>query len=137
MEKERYYTHLANTIDEGLAKRALDLALSEGIIPTTRPQIIATVSEEYPELAFDFVDSHREQVLNLVEPTARERYVPGLVSSGNDTDLVAKLRAYADKYIPAQARRAVDVAAGQINLNANVRTKRLPELDRWINDNGY
>lgn len=131
-EKERYYEYLGHAVDQALAKRALALALSNDILPTTRPQIIATVADEYPELAFDFVLANREQVMNLIEPTARERYVPGLLGSGNDLSLVGKLKAYADKYIPEHARRAAEVTAGQISLNADVRAKRLPEVDRWI-----
>jgi aminopeptidase N len=119
-----------------LAKRALGLALNEEVLPTTRPQLIATVAEEHPDLAFDFVVANREKVMSLIEPTARERYVPGLLTSGNDMALVGKLNAYADKHIPEHARRAAEVTAGQISLNATVRTKRLPEVDQWIAANG-
>lgn len=137
IERERYYTHLGDAIDPALAKRALDMSLSDDIMPTTRPQIIETVSGEYPELAFDYVVSHHDQVLKLIEPTARESFAAGLLRSGKDAKLIPKLDAYSKKYIPEHARRAVDVTAGQIMLNSNVRAKRLPELDRWINDNGY
>lgn len=136
VEKDRLYTYLGKAVDPSLARRALDLSMSNDILPTTRPEIISTVSEEYPELAFDFVVKNHQKVMDLIEPTARESYAAGILRSCMDEALISKLNAYAEKNIPPHARRAVQVTAGQISLNAKVRTKRLPELDKWIANNG-
>jgi aminopeptidase N len=46
--------------------------------------------------------------------------------------MIAKLNAYANAHIPATARGDVVKATSAIGFNAEVRTKRLPEIDRWL-----
>lgn len=137
VEKERYYTYLALASDRALVERALALTLTDEIEPTTRPQIIAAASGEYPELAFDFVRAHRELVLGWIEPASRASYVPELLSGSMNPAYVVKLRAYADQNIPRSAHRAVDVAAGEMAFNIMVREKRLAEINRWLTQRGF
>lgn len=137
VEKERYYALLGSTNDRALAQRALGLTLTDEVAPTSRPNIIAAVGVGHAELAFDFVNEHRQRVMDWLEPTSREEFVPEIVSDSFDEALIAKLHAYADKHIPASARRAVDVAAGKIALSASIRNKRLPDTDTWLNQGGY
>jgi hypothetical protein len=82
------------------------------------------------------VVSHHDTVMNWLEPTSRDEYVADLLASGQEQRLIDKLNAYADKYIPATARRAAEVTAGQIAFAIKVREKRLPEADKWIAGGG-
>jgi aminopeptidase N len=132
VEKQRYYTYLGLAFDKALAERALALTLTDEIEPPTRPQIIAAVSGEYPELAFDFVLGHRDLVMGWIEPSSRERYVPALLSNSMDPASIGKLQAYSETYIPATARRSAEVVAGEMAFNIMVREKRLPEIGRWL-----
>jgi aminopeptidase N len=136
VEKERYYGFLGDAVEPALADRALEFALTGDLAPTTRPSIIKRVAEEFPEKAFDFVLAHRDAVMELLEPTARNSYAPDLLSTGQEARLIEKLNAYADKHIPKTARRAAEVVSGQIALAIKVREKRLPEVDRWIANGG-
>src|SRR5262249_2677661 len=62
VEKAVYYERLGSAKDEALAKKALALALSGDVPATTSPTIIAEVSGEHPELAYDFAIANREKV---------------------------------------------------------------------------
>jgi aminopeptidase N len=74
MIRDQYYSLLAAPKDEALAKRALDMALTDEPGATNSAGMISSVSREHPELAFDFAVAHREQVDTLVDSTSRARY---------------------------------------------------------------
>ena len=137
IDRDRYYTMLGAALDPALARRALELTLTDEVPVTTRPSIIDVVSREMPELAFDFVLAHREVVMGWLETTTREQYAPDLLANGYDPKLIQKLHDFADKFVPASAQRAVDVATSQIRFNGMVRTLRLPEADQWLEAHGY
>src|SRR5262249_56154941 len=58
LAKEELYALLGTARDKALAQRALDLALSSEAAVTTRPNIVASVGDAYPEMAFDLVNAH-------------------------------------------------------------------------------
>ena len=135
--RERYYDLLASTHDVNLAKQALALTLTNEIELTTRPGIIGIVSGRFSELAFDFALAHHDLLMNWLEPTSRDQFVTQLAASSLNATMIPKLRAYAAAHIPASARRSAVVAESNIAFSVQVRTKRLPEVDRWLKARGY
>jgi aminopeptidase N len=132
LEKEQYYRLLGSVWDRKLAQHALDLAMTDEAVVTTRPNIIRAVSQRCPDLAFDFTVAHWDRVRQMLEPDSRNQYVPRLVSGAYDQALEARLQAFADKNIPASAREEVVKAKAAIAYYAQVRKNRLPEVDRWL-----
>jgi aminopeptidase N len=115
-----------------LANRALSLALTDEAAVTTRPGIVRNVGGEFPELAFDFVSAHLAQVNSWLETDSRNQFTPGIASNSNDKKMIARLTAFAAAHIPATANSAVVKAVSAIAFSAEVRTKRLPDVDRWL-----
>jgi aminopeptidase N len=132
LEKEEYYRFLGSAWNRELAQRALDLAMTDEAVVTTRPNIVGAVSDRYPELAFDFTVAHWDRMRAMLEPDSRNQYVPRLVNGAYDPALAGKLQAFAEKNIPANAREAVVKAKAAIAYYARVRKDRLPEVDRWL-----
>ena len=132
LEKEEYYRLLGTAWDRRLAQRALDLALTDEAVITTRPNIVAAVSDRYPEMAFDFTAVHWPQMKAMLEPDSRSQYAPRLVSAGYDMSLVPKLRAFAASNIPPNAREAAIKSEAAIVYFADIRKNRIPEVDRWL-----
>ena len=132
LEKSDYYSLLGRARDPALAERALALALSGEPEPTAAPGIISSVSRLHPALALDFVTAHWEQVAPLLDSSARVSYVTRLAQGGNDAALSGTLDRFAATHIPATARQDVNKAKAQIAYHVNVRTQRLPEVDRWL-----
>ncbi len=58
--------------------------------------------------------------------------MPGIASQSSDRKRAADLETYADRHIPASARRNVESAIATINLNVKFRTERLPDIDAWV-----
>ena len=64
---------LSSAKDPALARRALELALTDEAGATTGASMIGDVAGEHPDLAFDFALAHREQVEKKIDATSRSR----------------------------------------------------------------
>jgi len=98
--------------------------------------MIATVSGEHPDMAFDFAMQHRDAVAKRVDSTSSSRYYPGLAGQSLDPAMVGKLRAYADKYLSASSRRPTETAIATIEYRTKVKRERLPAIDAWLGKHG-
>jgi aminopeptidase N len=130
--KAQLYRLLGTARDPALAQRALDLALTDEPGATTGSAIISAVSEEHPDLAFDFAARNREKVESLVDISSRSRFLAGLGGGSADPAMVGKLEQYATRYMTPQSRGRVDVAIASIRDRIRVRTTRLPDITRWL-----
>jgi aminopeptidase N len=132
MIKDQMYSLLASSSDAALARRALDLAMTDEPGLTNSAGMLATVGRDHPEMAFDYALAHIDQVNERVDATSRSRYFPRLVLSSSNPATIAKLDAYAQKYLAAGSRRDADTAAAGIRYRIKVRTERLPAIDAWL-----
>ena len=134
--KDRLYSLLAQTDDEALAKRALDLALTGEAGETNSAALISGVARRHPELAFDFAVAHKDKVDTFVDSTSSARYYPMLAASSLELSTIDKLQAFAEKNIAATSRRDAETAVANIRYRNMVRTQRLPAVDAWLKKNG-
>ena len=75
VERASLYQLLGRAKDEALARRALDLALTNEPGKTTSAGMITAVAGAHPRLAIDFVLSHLEQVNQLIDISGRSRFM--------------------------------------------------------------
>ncbi|MEZ0471622.1 M1 family metallopeptidase [Luteimonas salinilitoris] len=134
--KDQLYLLLSAPRDEALAKRALELALTDEPGATNSAAMISAVANEHPELGFDFAVAHREQVDTKVDATSRSRWYPGLGANSLDPATVAKIKAFAQAHIAEGSRRGADTVIANIEYRVKVRNERLPEIDAWLRKNG-
>lgn len=118
--------------DQALAKRALELALTEEPGATTGASMIDRVGSRHPELAFDFAVAHRAQVDTLVDSTSRARYYPSLGMDSADLATANKIKAYADTYIAPTSRQTADNAINTIQTRVKLRAASLPQIKAWL-----
>ena len=130
--KSQLYRLLGTAADPALARRALDLALTDEPGATTSAGIVSSVAEEHPDLAYDFALRNREKVEGLVDISSRSRYLAGLGSGSADPAMVDKLEDYAKRHLTPQSRGRVDVAIAAIRDRVRVRTTRLPDITAWL-----
>jgi aminopeptidase N len=130
--KEELYTLLGTTRDNALAAKALALTLGNEVALTTRPSIVRAVGALHPDMAFDFVNAHQAMVMSWLEGDSQNQFVPRVATSSHDPKMIAKLNAYANAHIPATPRGDTLKATSAIGFGAEVRAKRLPDVDRWL-----
>ncbi len=70
LQKSEYYEMLALARDPALARRALDLALTDEAPVTVRPTLVAAAASYNPEIAFDFVRRMPTRSTRCWSPTA-------------------------------------------------------------------
>jgi aminopeptidase N len=136
LKKDDLYDLLASTLDESLARRALELALTDEPGATNSGAMIETVANRHPDLAFDFVLARLPQVDKLVDASLRSSFYPGLADSSLDAAMVARLRAYADAHVATGSRRPTESAIANILYRTRVRDARLPAVDAWLAQHG-
>ena len=134
--RDEYYGLLARAEDDALARRALDLALTDEPGETNSASMIAGVSGKHPDMAFDFAMAHMAQIDPKVDTTSRSRFYPGIAGGSHDPAMIAKLRAYADAHVAAKSRRATETAIAGVENAIKVRRERRPELAAWLKKNG-
>lgn len=132
MIRDQYYSLLAAPKDEALAKRALDMALTDEPGATNSAGMIGSVAREHPELAFDFAVAHREQVDTLVDSTSRARYYPMLGAGSSKPEMADKIRAFAEQHIAESSRRDAQTAISGIQTRVKLRAQRRPQIDAWL-----
>ncbi|HEY7641135.1 MAG TPA: M1 family metallopeptidase [Steroidobacteraceae bacterium] len=130
--KDHLYSLLAKTEDEALAKRALDLSLTDEPGPTNTPAMIADVASLHPELAFDFALAHVSAVNERVDASSRSSYFPALASTSHDPAMIDKVDAYAKKNLAPTARRVAETVVASIKDHIRVRRDRLKAIDEWL-----
>jgi len=132
MGRGRLYRLLASARDETLAKRALELALSDEPGPTLSASMVSEVAETHPDLAFDEVVARRERMDALLDASSRAHYYPKLALRSIDPAMVGKLEAFADRHVEPQARRPTNDAIAQVRMRSIFARDRLGGVDRWL-----
>jgi aminopeptidase N len=130
--RDQWYALLASAADPALARRALDLALTAEPGPTLGAEMVSTVAELHPALAFDFAVANRAAVLAMVDAPARSGYVARLAARSVDPAMPARIRADAAAHLPPEARGDAEAVAAAVADRARVRDQRLPEVDAWL-----
>ena len=134
--KDELYRLLSSTRDPMLARRALELALTDVPGATNSPRMIRVVSGQHPDLAFDFAIVHMTKVNGMLNALRRSGYYPILGSGSLDTAMVAKLQVYADAHLAAGSRRDAETAINNVVYSQTVRKLRLPAIDTWLAKHG-
>ena len=98
--------------------------------------MIATVAANHPEMAFDFAIANMAAVNQRVDATSRSRYFPMLARGSSSSEMVGKVRAYAEKHLAPEARRDAETTVAAIQDRLKVRDQRVPEIDGWLQRNG-
>jgi len=130
--RDNLYGLLARAEDATLARRALDLALTDEPGATNTAAMIAGVANLHPDMAFDFAIANRDAVNRRVDASAHTRFYPSLAANSIDPNMIDKLKAYAGKYLSADSRRTADTAIARIEYRLKVRKDSLPAIDAWL-----
>ena len=132
LEREELYDLLAAAHNAVLVQQALQLAISGEPPPTIAPEMIAMAAYRHPKIAFDFTVARWDAIKSLIEPTSRPRFVPSLLDTASDPQLLESLNAFAERHIPPDARQPLRQTGATVRYRATIRTERLPEVDQWV-----
>ncbi len=127
----QYYRLLGSARDPKLAQKALDIALTDEAPVPMRASIISAVSEDHPEMAFDWAVAHADQVNALLEQSSKAGFIPELASESSDRAVAGRVQAYAVKTLAPSARGDANAAISRINYLADLRGRLAPAIGAW------
>ena len=131
VERSDFFDQLGGAQDVTLARRALDLALTDVPGKTTSASIISSVALVHSELAFDFFVAHRDIILGLVDGSARTTYVERIASRAQTEAMVGKLVAY-EATVPADAKKPVERALARLKYRLSVKARVTSQTVAWL-----
>ena len=135
MVKDSLYALLATAKNKDLAKRALDLALTDEPGATTSASMIRAVAGEHTDMTFDFAMANLAAVNAKVDATSRSRYFPGLAAGATNLAVIDKLQAYAKDNLDPSSRGEVERVIGGIKTRLKIREERAPAVKAWVDAN--
>ena len=135
VQKQNYYSLLGSAKSDELARRALDLALTDEPGSTTSAGIINAVSGQHPEMALDFVIANWAKVEKLVDISAQSRFVARVGGGSEKAETIDKLNAYANAHIAATDRKPIDQAIAGIKVRLATEPRIKAQTLAWLNAN--
>jgi aminopeptidase N len=132
VERTTLYQLLGRSNDEALARRALELALTDEPGETTSAGIITAVAGNHPRLAIDFVLAHLPQVNKLVDISGRSRFMQRLAGGSSDPALIAVLENYAKANLAETDRKPIQQAVDRIRVESAQAPRIKAELAAWL-----
>jgi aminopeptidase N len=132
VERTSLYQLLGRTEDEALARRALDLALTDEPGKTLSSGIMTSVAASHPRLAIDFVLAHLAQVNQLIDISGRSRFMQRLAASSRDPTLIPVLEGFANSNLAESDRKPVQQAIDRIRSESEQTARIRTETGEWL-----
>ncbi len=129
--RQNLYNNLGAVRDPELARRALDLTLTDEIPVPMRGNVIQAVASEHPAMAFDWAVAHDSEISRFLETTTRAAFIVGLPASATDPAVATRVADYAAKALPAGSRKPAEVTVAVINYRAGLRQRQAPAIAAW------
>jgi aminopeptidase N len=134
LQKQHIYAALAGVTDVELARRMVDIAVSDRIPAGGSPNIIEALALRHPDLVWKVVAPRLDDPALHLDKSDRWLLAAHVAGDSADLQRIADLEAYVARSVPAEARRPFLGAAASIRQNALYATKILPGIDGWIRD---
>ncbi|MBV8854623.1 MAG: ERAP1-like C-terminal domain-containing protein [Sinobacteraceae bacterium] len=125
LEQQDDYSYLGIAADPTLARRALQLALTDEAPVTIRSEIIRSVAGRHPDLAIEFTIAHWQAIEPHLEPDSRYDYLPALAADSFAPSTAEQLEQFSRKEVPPTAQGPTERAVAQVRFRAQLRS-RLP-----------
>jgi aminopeptidase N len=132
VERTSLYQLLGRTKDEALARRTLELALTEEPGKTISAGMITAVAAAHARLAIDFVLAHLAQVNQLIDISGRSSFMQRLASSSRDPALIPILQNFAQANLAESDRKPVQRAIDRIRSESAQAPRIRSETAAWL-----
>jgi aminopeptidase N len=131
LEQARLVRALASVSSPPLIARYLAFTVSPEAPLGAYLDLIRLVAKDHPDEAWAFMTADLDRPDNPLSVEDRLKLVPEIAALSADPARIDALQSYADRNIPADARRPVADAVTAIRFKAGVKARQLPEITRW------
>lgn len=132
LEKQRLFQALAGVSDPALARRMVDIALSDQVPAGSGMEILEILAREHPDMVWEIVAPRLDDPSLPFDASERWSLAGSIAGASADPRRIADLEAYEARSVPAEVRKPLLAAVASIRRNERFRSKILPEMDDWI-----
>ena len=133
-EKQNYYDAMASTVDPKLAKKALQISLTDEL-PTSRAvQLLGKVAKygDHLDLVWDFAKANMKALLAKNDALGTNRFAPSLFVFYSDPARLGELKSFAKANLGAGSDRDIAQAVDEVEFRAEFKHRLIPQLTHWI-----
>jgi aminopeptidase N len=135
-DQNRYYAALQSVQDVALARRTLELALTEERTFAQWFGIVGTVALAHPDLAWEFARAHADALLAKIPEggafLTRSRYFGGIAAASSDATRADELEAFVREKLGPNAAAETAKVAEEIRFKAAFKARELGRIEAWI-----
>jgi aminopeptidase N len=132
LEKDQLFGALAWAVDPTLARRTLEIGLSDEPSRATGLRMLTRVATGNPDLAWDFALGHLDALNTKLDALQRYDFVPSLAAQSTNPPRLEELRRFIDGNVPAEFRQAAERFYADLDFRLKVRAERLPQITQWL-----
>jgi aminopeptidase N len=132
LEKARLYRALAAVADPALARRMIDVALSDQVPAGSNEGLLLRLAHWHPDLTWEVLAPRLEDPALPFAKTQRWDIAGGIAGYSSQAQRIADLEAYETRNVPAEARKPFLESVAAIRRNERIVSRVLPDVDRWI-----
>ena len=136
LQKAHIFRALAGVADPALARRMIDIALSDQVPAGSNEGLLLKLASWHPDTTWEVLAPRLDDPQLPFSKTQRweiARYVAGYSA---EPQRIADLEAYEGRDVPPEARKPFLESVAGIHRNRRIVNKILPEIDRWIASQG-
>jgi len=132
LEKQHLFFALADIFDPALARRVVEVALTDKVPAGMGPNMIANLARKHPDLVWEMIAPRLDDPTLTFDKSTRWDLAIAIAGSSANPQRIADLEAYESRSVPAEARKPFLAATAAIQHNQRFVTQVLPEMDGWI-----
>ena len=132
LEKQRIYEALAGVEEPVLARRMLNIALSDEVPAGTAHSLLWRLARYHPDLAWQVIAPRLSDPKLPFSTAERWRLAQSVAEFSSLPDRIADVEAYEAKNVPADSRKPFLEVIASIRKNQRIASIVLPDIDRWI-----
>jgi len=134
-EKQRYFGAMAAAKDDVLARKALDLSLTDEIPPQIsqfRIQMLAEVAGAHQQLAWAFFKAHNAELFKTRSTFEKILSFTAFENVFWNAAPVEEIEGYTKKNVPPEAYKEVAKATESVKFRRALQEKLLPQVDAYV-----
>ena len=132
LEKLNVLNALASVEDPALARRMLDIALSNQAPAGSSPGLIITVSGAHADLTWEVIAPRLDEPALPMDKATRWRVARTIAGRSATLQRIGDLEAYEARNVPVEARKPFLGPVASIQENRRVVEHVLPQINAWL-----
>jgi aminopeptidase N len=136
LEKARLFGALSGVADPVLARRMIDVALSDQVPAGSNDRLLVTLAQRHPDMTWEVLAPRLEDPELPFARTQRWQLAREIAASSSQPQRIADLEAYETRNVPPEARKPFLESVAAIRRNQRIVSRVLPDVDRWIASRG-